>query len=62
MKTASDHLRKHPRALPSTLAYIDKRKAVVEQLQREMAPKPAAGPSTRKSILDRLKPWFGRRA
>lgn len=59
MKTAQDHLRKHPRALPSTLAFIDRRNAVVEQLKRETE---AARKPSRKSIIDRFMPWFGRRA
>ncbi len=60
MRTAQDHLRKHPRALPSTLAFIDRRNTVVEQLKREIE---ATRQPTRKSIIDRFMPWFsGRRA
>jgi SOS response regulatory protein OraA/RecX len=56
MRTAQDHLRKHPRALPTTLQYIERRNAVVEQMRKELAAKPS-----RKSIIDRFMPWFWRR-
>ncbi len=58
MRTAADHLRKHPAARPSTLAFIERRNAVVEQLKRETE---AARPPARKSIIERFMPWFGRR-
>ncbi|MBX4889823.1 hypothetical protein [Rhizobium bangladeshense] len=60
MRTAADHLRKHPAARPSTLAFIERRNAVVEHLKRETE---AARAPTRKSIIERFMPWFaGRRA
>lgn len=59
MRTAQEYLRKHPSARPSTIAFIDRRNAVVEQLKRETE---AARPPTRKSIIGRFMPWFGRRA
>ncbi|MGR9076211.1 hypothetical protein [Rhizobium leguminosarum] len=59
MRTAADYLRKHPSARPSTIAFIERRNAVVEQLKRETE---AARPPTRKSIIGRFMPWFGRRA
>lgn len=62
MRTAQEYLRKHPSARPSTIAFIDRRNAVVEQLKRELeAVEPAKRPS-RKSIIGRFMPWFGRRA
>ncbi len=62
MRTAEDYRRKHPRALPTTLAFIDRRNEVVEKLQRELEAKKAAEQPARKSIIDRFIPWFGRRA
>ncbi|MGO8422311.1 hypothetical protein ACC807_11295 [Rhizobium ruizarguesonis] len=59
MRTAADYLRKHPSARPSTIAFIERRNAVVEQLKRETE---SARPTTRKSIIGRFMPWFGRRA
>lgn len=59
MRTATEYLRKHPSARPSTLAFIERRNAVVEQLKRETE---AARPPSRKSIIGRFMPWFGRRA
>lgn len=59
MRTATEYLRKHPSARPSTLAFIERRNAVVEQLKRETE---AARPPSRKSIIERFMPWFGRRA
>ncbi|MBX5190169.1 hypothetical protein HJB86_14760 [Rhizobium sp. NZLR3b] len=58
MRTAADHLRKHPNARPSTLSFIEWRNAVVEQLKREAE----ASHPRRKSIIERFMPWFGRRA
>ncbi|TAY66512.1 hypothetical protein ELG88_09535 [Rhizobium leguminosarum] len=62
MRTAADHLRKHPSARPSTIAFIDRRNAVVEQLQRGLEAAAGATKPTRKSIITRFMPWFGRRA
>ncbi|TAV98459.1 hypothetical protein ELI24_08710 [Rhizobium ruizarguesonis] len=61
MRNAADYLRKHPSARPSTIAFIDRRNAVVEQLKRELEAEVATKP-TRKSIITRFMPWFGRRA
>lgn len=36
MRTAEDHLRAHPRALPKTLSFIERRNEKVEQLKREV--------------------------
>ncbi|TAV89273.1 hypothetical protein [Rhizobium leguminosarum] len=62
MRTAADYLRKHPSARPSTIAFIDRRNAVVEQLKRELEADEAAKRPTNKSIIGRFMPWFGRRA
>ncbi|MGO8368915.1 hypothetical protein ACC808_10765 [Rhizobium ruizarguesonis] len=62
MRTAADHLRKHPSARPSTIAFIDRRNAVVQQLNREIEAEKAAATPTRKSNIGRFMPWFGRRA
>ncbi|MGO7994242.1 hypothetical protein ACC734_17125 [Rhizobium ruizarguesonis] len=62
MRTAADYLRKHPSARPSTIAFIDRRNAVVEQLKRELEAAAGATKPTRKSIITRFMPWFGRRA
>ncbi|MCS0459488.1 hypothetical protein [Rhizobium favelukesii] len=63
MRTAQDHLRKHPSARPSTLAFIDRRNSKVEELKRELAAEQSKKQSARKSIIDRFMPWFsGRRA
>lgn len=62
MRTAADHLRKHPSARPSTIAFIDRRNAVVEQLKRELEAAEAEKRPTRISIIGRFMPWFGRRA
>ncbi|TBY54569.1 hypothetical protein E0H59_13885 [Rhizobium leguminosarum bv. viciae] len=62
MRTAADYLRKHPSARPSTIAFIDRRNAVVEQLKRELEAAEAATKPTRKTIIGRFLPWFGRRA
>ncbi|MBY5691999.1 hypothetical protein HFO41_24770 [Rhizobium leguminosarum] len=62
MRTAADYLRKHPSARPSTIAFIDRRNAVVEQLKRELEAAEAATKPTRKTMIGRFMPWFGRRA
>jgi hypothetical protein len=62
MRTAEDYRRKHPRALPTTLAFIDRRNEMVERLNRELDAKKAAEQPARKSIIGRFIPWFGRRA
>ncbi|MBY5465238.1 hypothetical protein [Rhizobium leguminosarum] len=62
MRTAAEYLRKHPSARPSTIAFIDRRNAVVEQLKRELEAAEAETKATRKSIIGRFMPWFGRRA
>lgn len=36
MKTASDYLKQYPNARPSTLAFIELKRAKTEQLQREI--------------------------
>ncbi|MGZ2484350.1 hypothetical protein ACVITL_002873 [Rhizobium pisi] len=59
MRTAAEYLRSKPHARASTLAFIERRNAVVEQLKRETE---AARTPTRKSIIGRFMPWFGRRA
>jgi hypothetical protein len=41
MRTAEDHLRAHPRALPKTLSFIERRNEKVEQLKREVEAKAA---------------------
>ncbi|NNU66583.1 hypothetical protein G9X67_15020 [Rhizobium sp. WYCCWR 11152] len=62
MRTAAEYLRRHPSARPSTIAFIDRRNAVVEQLKRELEAVEAAKRPTRKSIIGKFMPWFGRRA
>lgn len=44
MRTPEEYLKDHPRALPSTLTYIQRRYEKVEQLKRETAARTAAGP------------------
>jgi hypothetical protein len=62
MRTASEYLRKHPSARPSTIAFIDRRNALIEQLKKELEEAEAAKRASRKSIIGRFMPWFGRRA
>jgi hypothetical protein len=58
MRTAEDHRRAHPRALPTTLAFIDRRNEVIERLNREIEAKKRA---SRKSLIERFLPWYWRR-
>jgi hypothetical protein len=61
MSAVHDHLRRFPHARPSTLAYIEKRAETTERLKREIAARNPVAPA-RKSILDRVVSWLGRRA
>lgn len=59
MKSAADHLQKFPNARPSTIAFIERRNAMLEKLKSEIeaSRRPALA-----SIIHRLKSWLWRRA
>jgi len=56
--TPEAHIRKHPRALPSTIEYLQKREAKTAQLRREIAE--ASKPKNRlMAIVRDLKQLIG---
>ena len=58
--TAAKHLSKYPSARSSTIAYLEKRQQITEQLRREIAEAEASPRYTREEANRFMNNWLSR--